>query len=216
MKKTFTVYLFLLLTFSATAQYQVKSEYLQNPSYAIGYVDSCAKFWLHAYDSTYGGFFTNMDKTPTQYSPWGTEKNLQTQARDAYGFVRAFQLTGNDLYLYKARQALQFMYDHAWDKTNGGWYWELDNKGNPTSNNTSKDAFHQLYALVGIMSFFEATRDSAQWAWAMKGYANNENKMWDSRPQYFGYYNTASPNWSNKSGKTFNSTVPRIFCIFIS
>lgn len=210
MKHLLTLIILLFSVSQLHAQYQVKSAYLQNPALAIGYVDSCASFWLHAYDSTYGGFYTNMDKTPVQYSAWGTQKNLQTQSRDAYGFVRAFQLTGNDLYLYKARQALTFMYAHAWDNTNGGWYWELDNKGNPTSNNTTKDAFHQLYALLGPMAFFEATRDSSQWAWAMKGYANNETKLWDARPDYFGYYNSATPNWATKTGKSFNSTVDAI------
>ena len=208
--KFFTVFIFLVVLIgSSKAQYQVKSSYLLNPTLAIGYVDSCASFWLHAYDSTYGGFYTNMDKTPIQYSAWGTQKNLQTQSRDAYGFVRAYQMTGNELYLFKARQALTFMYAHAWDNVNGGWYWELDKQGNHTSN-TTKDAFHQHYALLGPTAFFEATRDSTQWAWAMKGYANNEAKLWDSRPQYFGYYDLPNETWSTKTGKSFNSTVDAI------
>ncbi len=209
MKFFTTLLLFAALTLTVHAQYQLKSPYLLNPSLAIGYVDSCASFWLHAYDSTYGGFYTNMDKTPVQYSAWGTQKNLQTQSRDAYGFVRAYQMTGNELYLYKARQALSFMYAHAWDNVNGGWYWELDKKGNHTGN-TTKDAFHQHYALLGPTAFFEATRDSSQWTWAMKGYTNNESKLWDARPQYFGYYDLPNENWSSKTGKSFNSTVDAI------
>ncbi len=210
MKLLATLFFIALFSFNIFPQYQIKSPYLQNPSLAIGYVDSCANFWLKAYDSTYSGFYTNIDKNGTQYSSGGTQKNLQTQSRDAYGFTRAFMLTGNDLYLYKARQALAFQYSHCWDNTNSGWYWETDKLGNPTSNNTTKDAFHQHYALLGPTAFFEATRDSSHWSWAIKGYNNNESKLWDARPQYLGYYNSAAANWSNKSGKSFNSTADAI------
>ncbi len=201
------ILLFPLLLNNVSAQYQIKSPYLANPSLAIGYVDSCAAFWLKAYDSTAFGFFTNIDKTGGHT---GNEKNLQTESRDAYGFIRAYQLTGKELYLYKARQALAFMYAHAWDNTNGGWYWQIDNNGNPTSGNTTKDAFHQHYALLGPTAMFEATRDTSHWTWAMKGYANNESKLWDARVGYEGYYNSAATNWSNKNGKSFNSTVDAI------
>lgn len=44
----------------------------------------------------------------------------------------------------------------------------------------------------------------------MKGYQNNEDKLWDNDPQYFGYYDTVSRNWNTKSGKSFNATVDAI------
>ncbi|MFA6598289.1 MAG: AGE family epimerase/isomerase [Ignavibacteriaceae bacterium] len=198
---------FLTLISFTYGQYNVKSPYLQNPDKIIGYIDSCAAFWTKAYDPTYGGFYTNIDKYGKAS---GTQKNMQTQSRDAYGFIRAFMLTGKDEYLIKAKQALDFLYKHAWDNTNGGWYWELDKYGNPTSNNTNKDAFHQLYALLGPMASFEATGDTLDWNWVMKGYQNNETKMWDSRAQYFGYYDYCSKNWSTKNNKSFNATVDAI------
>ncbi len=208
MKKIFT--LFLLFTSLINAQYQVKSPYLQNPEKVIGYVDSCAAFWVKAYDSVNGGFYTNIGKTGNLLTSSGTQKNMQTQSRNAYGFVRAFMLTGNDNYLIKAKQALTFMYTHAWDNTNGGWYWELDKFGNPTSSNTNKDAFHQHYGLLGPMAYYEATSDTLDWNWIQKSYNNNETKMWDNDPQYFGYYDYCSKNWSNKNGKSFNATVDAI------
>ena len=198
---------FLALISFTYGQYNIKSPYLQNPDKIIGYVDSCAAFWLNAYDPVNGGFYTNIDKYGKAS---GTQKNMQTQSRDAYGFVRAFMLTGNDVYLTKAKQALDFLYKHAWDNTNGGWYWELDKYGNPTSGNTNKDAFHQHYGLLGPMASFEATGDTLDWNWVMKGYQNNETKMWDSRAEYFGYYDYSSKNWSTKNNKSFNATVDAI------
>ncbi|MFH0735270.1 MAG: AGE family epimerase/isomerase [bacterium] len=202
--------LFVIFYSLINAQYQVKSTYLQNPEKAIGFVDSCATFWLKAYDSVNGGFYTNIGKTGNLLTSSGTQKNMQTQSRDAYGFVRAFMLTGNDNYLTKAKQALTFMYAHAWDNTNGGWYWELDKYGNPTSGNTNKDAFHQHYGLLGPMAYYEATSDTLDWNWIQKSYINNETKMWDNSLQYFGYYDYCSSNWSSKNGKSFNATVDAI------
>ncbi|MBI2418127.1 MAG: AGE family epimerase/isomerase [Ignavibacteriales bacterium] len=201
------VLLVLLFTASVFAQYQLRSPYLKNPERAIGYMDSCAKFWMKAYDAQLGGFYTNIDKYGTAT---GTQKNMQTQSRDAYGMVRAFMVTGNETFLQYARNGLQFMYQHAWDNTNGGWYWELDKNGNPTANNTNKDAFHQHYGLLGPVAYYEATMDTTHLNWILKGYNNNETKMWDNRSQYFGYYDYCSSNWSTKNGKSFNATVDAI------
>ncbi len=200
----------LLFSITITAQYQIKSPYLQNPDNIIGYVDSCAAFWLKAYDSVNGGFYTNISKTGTVLTSSGTQKNMQTQSRNAYGLIRAFMLTGDETYLEKAKQALTFMYNHAWDNTNGGWYWELDKYGNPTSANTNKDAFHQHYGLLGPVAYYEATSDTTDWNWIQKAYNNNETKMWDNSTQYFGYYDYCSANWSSKNDKSFNATVDAI------
>ena len=57
------IILLLLLSSSLFAQYNLKSSHLQNPDKAIGFVDSCAQFWIDTYDPVYGGFYTNIDKT---------------------------------------------------------------------------------------------------------------------------------------------------------
>ena len=210
--KKFLLFLFIVcaLNLNIYSQYQTSSPYLNDPDKAIGYVDSCARFWFKAYDPQYGGYYSNIDKFGNLITSDGTQKNLQNQSRDAYGFVRAFMLTGDTNFLQKARLALNFEYQHAWDNTNGGWYWELDKFGNPTSGNTNKTAYHQHYALVGPTAYYEATRDTFDLFWLMKGFNNNEAKLWDSRPGYFGYYDYVSNDWSSKNNKSFNSTVDAI------
>lgn len=206
--KIFILLILSAITFQGFSQYQIKSPYLENPSLVIGYADSCAKFWTKAYDSINKGYYTNIDKVGNVQS--GTQKNLQTQSRDAYGFTRAFMLTGDTTYLRHARQALNFMYSSAWDNINGGWFWEIDKYGKPTSGNTNKDAFHQHYALLGPTAYYETVRDTNDWTWIMKGFSNNETKMWDSRSAYFGYYDYCSKDWSTKNNKSFNATVDAI------
>jgi hypothetical protein len=72
------------------AQYAVRSPYLQHPEIAIAYVDSCARFWLGAYDSaSNGGFCIGMNQFGKVITGWGQYKNVVIQSRDAYGFTRS-------------------------------------------------------------------------------------------------------------------------------
>lgn len=204
------IFLILFINSILQAQYIFTSKYLSNPDLAIGYVDSCANFWFKAWDNSLGGFFTNVAKNGDVLYSWGSNKDMLTQSRNAYGLTRAFMLTGNDEYLLLAEKALNFMYDNSWDKNFGGWINGLSSSGKPTNALENKTAFYQHYALLGITTFFEATRDTSTWDWLIKGYKNNEEKLWDSDPNYFGYFDYSTYNWLNKKNKSFNATVDAI------
>jgi len=205
-------YLLLLLSLSTTifSQYQLKSPYLINPEKNIGFIDSCATFWMNTWDNNSGGFYTNISKTSSVISNWGLNKNMLTQSRNAYGLTRAYQVTGKKEYLDKAKEALEFMFNNAWDNTYGGWFNEIDHNGNPININQNKTAFYQHYALLGISAYFEATGDTSIFDWLMKGYNSNEENLWDTDPVKFGYYDYTSRSWSSKNDKSFNATVDAI------
>jgi mannose/cellobiose epimerase-like protein (N-acyl-D-glucosamine 2-epimerase family) len=192
------------------AQYSPTSPYLQNPDLAIGYTDSCANFWLQTWDNQIGGFFTNIDKNGTVLTWWGTNKNMLTQSRNAYGMSRAYMLTGDTTYLGFAKRALSWMYDHSWDTTYGGWFQELDINGNPINQFEDKTAFYQHYALLGIAAYYEATGDTTAWSWLMRGYEHLENYFWDDRADYLGYYDRTNYNHTSEWNKSFNATVDAI------
>ena len=203
-------YIFILIINATFAQYVPRSPYLLDPSKAIPYVDSCADFWTGVYDSTFGGFYTNVDRYGNVIVSWGTNKDLITQSRDAYGFVRAYMLTGNQNYLTMARHALDFMYAHAWDSPHDGWYHSIDRFGNPINPTDVKTAFDQHYALLGIAAYYEATRDTNDWTHLIQGYNSSENHLWDNDPQSFGYFDNGTYDWSYVSDKSFNATVDAI------
>jgi len=210
MKKSYLVVSIFYISFfsnSIQAQYSPTSPYLQNPSLAIGYTDSCAQFWLQTYDYASGGFFTKINKFGT---PIGTNKHMLTQTRNIYAMVRAYMLTGDTTYINLAEQALNWMYEHAWDNINDGWFQELDISGNPINPVADKTAFYQHYALLGITAFYEATGDTTAWNWLMRGYNHLENIYWDTRSAYLGYYDKASFNNQNIWDKSFNATVDAI------
>ncbi len=207
MKRSF-FFLLILTVQQLFPQYTVTSPYLKNPEMMFGYVDSCAKFWMKAYDPVNGGFYVNINR---QGNLSGSSiKNTLNQSRDAYGFVRAFQMTGDTSYLRYARYALNFMCKYAWDKTYGGWYNDINNTGTATSPNGTKTAFYQHYALLGIAAAYEATGDTTDWNWLMKGYDFNEAKLWDKNESYFGYYDYVAANGTSPTDKTFNSTVDAV------
>lgn len=192
----------------AYSQYSFTSPYLQSPEKTIGYVDSCAQFWKKAYDPSAGGYYMNLNRQGRQI--YSTGKNALNQSRDAYGFVRAFQMTGKEEYLDYARRALDFMYASAWDYTYGGWRNDVSAAGKATSPLSNKTAYYQHYALLGITAYFEATRDTLDWAWLQKSYAYNEAKLWDARAGSFGYYDNVRYDGTSASAKSFNATVDAV------
>ena len=196
-------------TLSATAQ-SFTSPYLASPEKAIGYVDSCAQFWFKAYDSVQGGFYINIDRTGNLISSWGTGKNTLNQSRDAYGFLRAYMLTGNTRFLVYARRALDFLYRSGWDNANGGWYNEISKNGVPSNPGTNKTAYYQHNAILGMMASVEVTDDSLDRAMLLRSLAHNDAHFWDARPQSFGYYDQTLANGSGPTRKSFNATVDAV------
>ncbi len=204
------LFVFLFLSQHTLAQYTPSSQYINNPQLVIGYVDSCANFWLQTWDNNSGGFYTNIDKSGNLLSSWGTNKNMLTQSRNAYGLARAYMLTGDTTYLDYAKRALNWMYSHAWDNNYGGWIQELNSSGNPVNQNSDKTAFYQHYAMLGIAAYYEATRDTNAWNWLQKSYQHLENYFWDSRIGYTGYYDKTSFSHTSPTNKSFNATVDAI------
>ncbi len=169
----------------------------------------CADFWTAARDDEYGGFhsFVEVDGSVGDE----TAKSLVGQSRDAYGFARAFMLTGDEAYLDHAEHALQFLVEHGWDHENGGWLFAVDELGDPVvlyedwDPNTFKWSFAQHYALLGLAATCEATRDESWCGWLDDGRDAIDDELWD--PNSGGYFDEADLDWSNPTGKGFTPTV---------
>ena len=200
----------MVLTGTNYSQYSLKSRYLVNPDLNHGFVDSCATFWLNSFDENLGGFYTNVDRQGNVITQWGTNKNMLTQTRNAYGLTRAFMMTGNELYLEKAKEALEFMYSSSWDDVFGGWFGEADKNGNPVNLGSNRTAFNHHYALLGILAYFEATGDTSTWNWFQKGFEHNEQFLWDNDENFFGYFDYGNYNWNTLNNKSFNATVDAV------
>jgi len=224
MKKQYHILILLVLfAVNCHAQYVVKSVNILNPDVNIEYVRNNAEFWInHAYEPTYGGFYSNINRvgnvinsTNVHTNAVYQQKSLVAQTRQGYGFTRAFMLTGDEKYLTYAKSALDFLIAHGWDTTNDGWYCFANKDGSLDHGqwwdpNTGKWGFQQQYALVGIVANYEATHDATIKSWMDKGINSIYTHLWDVRPGYEGYYEQANLDWTGLSGKGFTSTVDAI------
>ncbi len=187
-----------------------EANWVRDPESVLPYLVESANFWFDAYDDRDGGFFSEIGLTgqPTQTN----QKALLAQTRNAYGFVRAFMVTGDEIYLEQAENALEFLYEHGWDEVNEGWYGLVNRSGNLISHwsNNDKWSFWQHYMLLGTGAYVDATRDPYHLEWLEKGQAINDEKLWDARPGFEGYYQRANLNWSNPRGKGFTPTVDAV------
>ena len=190
-----------------TGGYVIKSSFLLNPDLAIEHAATTANFYAQAADPQYGGFFTYLDR---QGKPTQTNKSYVALSRDAYGFVRAFMLTGDERYLDSARQALTFLYAHGWDAAHGGWFFQGNQQGvaqvDPSGSQSPKWSFVQDYAMVGINAMCDATRSALDCGWLDTANQSLE-RLWDPRPSFLGYYNNASVDFGSVWNKGFTPTV---------
>lgn len=201
------IILLLPLLLLASPLFGQQSPFLQNPDLFIDYVDTNANFWLSAYDDVSGGFYTNISREGNLISAWGQDKDVLTQSRNAYAMIRAFQMTGDKTFLAYSRGALDFMYEHGWDQTYGGWRNDLSRLGNSERPTDSKTAFIHHYALLGPMASWEATGAEIDWQWLQTGRVFNETKIWDSNPSQFGYFDQIDYTSTFAGSKSFNATV---------
>lgn len=192
--------------------YDLSSDFIRNPETVKPYIAKCADFWAKSYDREYGGFFTMVNRDGSPMKNDGL-KTVLTQSRDAYGFARAYMVTGNREYLEYARRALDFLYTKCWDEKNGGFHTTLNRKGELLDgkadypSNNEKWSFMQHYGLIGVAAMYDATRDGKDLAFLKKGRGVIDEKLWDKRPGMEGYYETADYDWSNPREKGFTPTL---------
>ncbi len=201
---------------TAGQTYKIKCSYLKNPDSIIAIADKSAKFWEKAYDKKYGGFFAYLDRTGKvdMSKPY---KISMIQYRDAFAFARAYQLTGKKEYLDYARKGLDFLYKHAWDNVNGGWYSEMNRDGSLVAApieyvdwNNMKWFGTQFGTIQSISTLYDVTRNKVDEDWLNKSYASLEKHLWDSTSGLEGYYENADKDWGNPNVKSLYSTLDAI------
>lgn len=169
------------------------STYLLEAQPNIDYVAACARFWFKARDES-GGYYTNVLRDGT---PDGSGfKHSMTQSRNAYAFVRAFMVSGDEQFLEHAEHALDFLYS-LWIPDEGGW-------------DPQHDSFFEHYGILGPSAMCEATQDPTHCGWWDKAEALFDQKLWDADPVNFGYYSFGSPGWATPTQKGFNATADAI------
>ncbi|NJD03435.1 MAG: hypothetical protein FIA99_12770 [Ruminiclostridium sp.] len=113
-------------------------------------------YWYrYVRDKEYGGFYPNLSRDWRPFPPW--DKYPAMISRQVFGFSTAYLLSGEDSYLDAARDGVDYLLEHAWDKEYGGWYDMLSRTGEPKE--TTKSIPLQLYTNVGLTMYFFTTGD---------------------------------------------------------
>lgn len=63
-----------------------------------------------------------------------TDKHWWPQAEAMVGFLNAYELGGDPVYLSKSMDIWQFIKEKIIDRRLGEWYWRVDDRGNPYEN----------------------------------------------------------------------------------
>ncbi|MDX2109503.1 MAG: hypothetical protein SFY80_04600 [Verrucomicrobiota bacterium] len=199
------------LTGATYAAYTPTSKWVNQPETILPYIQEAADFWIKAYDTEYGGFFSNVGLTGTP-----TDQNVKAtliQGRNTYAMAKAFMVTGDEKYLPYGEGATTFLNTYGWDETNLGWYGLNDRTGNlynpgNLSWANNKWSFWQHYNLIGTESMLEVTGEQKYADWLARGNAVNDEILWDDTPGQEGYFAGSSGlAWQNLSGKGFTPTV---------
>jgi mannose/cellobiose epimerase-like protein (N-acyl-D-glucosamine 2-epimerase family) len=149
-------------------------------------------FWFsQTIDRENGGYLLNHDTQGKYLGP--APRFLVTQARQVWFFSRlARSPYGKPEYVEAARHGFVFLRDHMWDAQNGGFFWEVDAKGN-TAIQPHKHLYGQAFALYALSEYAIATHDVEAEALARQLFALMESRAHDG--QYGGYREFFSREW---------------------
>ena len=122
-----------------------------------------------------GTFYAELDRTWTP-----TDSSTQYPgmlARHLYSYAAGYLLSGRETYLDDADAILEFLIEHGWDDTYGGWYNAVSRTGEVVD--PSKDLFMQIYATTGLALYHIATRDARAGTYLTRSRRFMQEHAWD-------------------------------------
>jgi len=153
-KKVRTVLLPLLLTAEVTNSQH--KEVLNGEFWREQALTNIIPYWNeHVRDRQYGAFYMSLTRSWQPAPPW--DKYPAMISRQVYGFSAAYLLSGDRKYVDVAREGVDYLLKHAWDKQYGGWFGVLTQTGEPKDPSKSVDL--QLYTDVGLALYYFVTGD---------------------------------------------------------
>ncbi len=150
-------------------------------------------FWYpRSLDRVAGGYTVDFDSAG-QLKPGGT-KMIVSQARMVWFFARMARAgLGGGAYLDAAEHGFRFLRDKMWDKTNGGFHWELDSTGQKVLQ-PRKHLYGQAFGLYAVSEYFLASRREEARLFADQIFHVMESKAHDK--EYGGYLEFFNADWS--------------------
>ena len=123
-------------------------------------------------------------------------KTLLCQARMIFTYASAHRAgLGEGKCLEIAREGVEFVLEHFWDREHGGWYWTAERNGSPI--NKSKLTYGMSFMIYGLSEYALASGDARGLEWALRTYETLQVNVADNA--HGGYYEFLEEDWSRKS-----------------
>ncbi len=171
------------------------------------------KFFPATVDEQGGGFYENYSLNWTRTA--GGNKSIVYQSRLTWtsaAAARRFPAQAG-LYLDMTRRGAACLADKLWDKTGGGFYWQVGTNGQPTSD--TKQMYGHAFGIYALAASYQATKDPATLDLAKKAFQwleehahDNVNKGYfenigaDGKPVVRGGGNSVGASAGQKSMNT--------------
>ena len=142
------------------------------------------KFFPVTVDKQGGGFYENYSLNWTRTA--GSNKSIVYQSRLIWTSAAAARLfpAQADLYLAMTRCGTACLTEKLWDKTGGGFYWQVGVNGQPISG--TKEMYGHAFGIYALAASFQASKDQAALDLAKKAFKWLEEHSHD--PVNKGYF----------------------------
>jgi mannobiose 2-epimerase len=136
------------------------------------------KFFPVTVDEQGGGFYENYSTNWTRTA--GSSKSIVYQSRLTWTSAQAARRfpAQAEMYLAMTRRGAACLADKLWDKTGGGFYWQVGANGQPTSG--SKQMYGHAFGIYALAASYQATKDQATLDLAKKAFQWLEEHSHDS------------------------------------
>lgn len=147
-------------------------------------------WWLQKMpDHEHGGFYGRIDGEGNLHPT--ADKSVILNARILWTFSAAARQTGRSAYKDIADRAYRYLLDYFWDPANGGVYWMLDYKGQPSQD--KKQVYAQSFALYALSEYYQLTNNPAVLEKALTLFELMERYSLDK--MRLGYFEAFSRDW---------------------
>jgi mannobiose 2-epimerase len=155
--------------------------------------ENVLRFWYpDTIDREHGGFLIDHDAAGRFKGE--APKAIVTQARMVWLSARLVREgRGGDAMREAARQGYRFLMDRMWDKTHGGFYWEVDRSGTRVAA-ANKHLYGQAFGLYALSEYALATNDATALADARRLFDLLETKAHDA--EFGGYREFFAADWT--------------------
>jgi cellobiose epimerase len=148
-------------------------------------------YWLkHSIDNVNGGFYgrVNGENQPDL----NADKGIVLNSRILWSFAHAYIEEKNPEYLKICKRSFDYIKKYFWDKTNGGVYWSVTSKGEPSE--TRKLMYGHSFAVYGASEYFRASGYKPALVFAQDVFNQIIKHSYDA--QKGGYIEAYGANWS--------------------